>query len=157
VPREAIDFAVEVAGESPSACNRQPFEFLVYDDPELVQKIASIPKGCSTFSHNFPCVVLIVGKQNAFSHERDRHVVYVDASLAAMSFQYALTAQGIGSCCINWPALGPQDAQARKLIKLEKYEQPILLISVGYPEPERLVPISVKKPVEELRSYNRTA
>lgn len=157
VPREAIDLAVEIASESPSACNRQAFEFLVYDDPALVAKIANIPKGCSNFSHNFPCVVLIIGKQNAFSHERDRHVVYVDGSLAAMSFQYALTAQGIGSCCINWPALGYQDDVARKAAGLKDYEQPIMLISVGYPDPERLVPISVKKPVDELRTYNRSA
>ena len=45
VPREMIDRAVAVAALSPSACNLQPFEFRVFDDAELTQKVASIPTG----------------------------------------------------------------------------------------------------------------
>ena len=35
VPREGIDQAMRAAAQSPSACNRQPFEFRVFDDPVL--------------------------------------------------------------------------------------------------------------------------
>jgi nitroreductase len=155
VPREIIDRAIEVAAQSPSACNRQPFEFLVFDDPELVRKVADIPQGCSGFVENFPCVVLIIGKLNAFSSEADRHVIYVDGGLAAMSFQYALISQGVGSCCINWPAVQSQDDAAATLLGLEPYEKPVMMISLGYPDPEGLVPISYKKQLSDLRTYNR--
>ena len=41
VPRELIDKAIAVAALSPSACNRQPFEFRIFDEPELIQKVAA--------------------------------------------------------------------------------------------------------------------
>jgi len=44
---------------------------------------------------------------------------------------------------------------AAKIIGLSHYEQPVLMLSVGYPDPEGLVPISLKKSLSELRSYNR--
>ena len=87
VPRELIDRAMEVAAYSPSACNRQPFKFRIFDDPELAQKIGGISMGTSGFSQNFPCLVVLVGEMNAFSNDRDRHVPYIDASLAVMAFQ----------------------------------------------------------------------
>ncbi len=38
VERSKIDRAIAVASQAPSACNRQPFVFRVFDDPELVEK-----------------------------------------------------------------------------------------------------------------------
>jgi nitroreductase len=155
VPRNVIDRAIEVAAQSPSACNRQPFEFLIFDDPELVRKVASLPQGCKGFVENFPCVVLIIGKLNAFSSEADRHVIYIDGGLAAMSFQYGLISQGVGSCCINWPSVKSLNDEASALLRLEPYEQPVMMISLGYPDPEGQVPISYKKKIDELRRYNQ--
>src|SRR5690606_31049145 len=109
VDRAAIDRAVEVAVLSPSACNRQPYEFRVFDEPEQVRRVASVPMGTRGFSDNFPAVAVVIGRQRAYPEERDRHVIYIDASLAIMSFLYALEAQGLSSCCINWPDMEPQE------------------------------------------------
>jgi nitroreductase len=156
IPREVIDRALEVARHSPSACNRQPFEFRVYDDPLLAQKIGDLPMGTANFSQQFPCVVVLVGKMRAFPEERDRHLIYVDAGLAAMAFQLALEVQGVGSCSINWPEIPHREARMRKVLKLELDERPIMLISLGYPDSEGEAPFSQKRPLDELRSYNRT-
>ncbi len=155
VPREVIDRAIAVAALSPSACNRQPFEFRVYDDPELVRKVASIPAGTRGFEHNFPCIVALVGRQRAFLLEQDRHVIYIDTALAAMSFLFALEAQGVSSCCINWPDIPELERRMERTLGLAPDERVTMLISVGYADPEGLVPFSQKKSVEELRSYNR--
>jgi nitroreductase len=156
VPREVIDRAIAVAGQSPSACNRQPFEFRIFDDAQLAQRIGAIPMGTGGFSQNFPCVAVLVGKLSAFPFERDRHIPYIDGALAAMAFQFAMEVQGVGSCCINFPDIsGPEKAMAAAL-KLKPDERPILVISFGYPDPEGQVPFSQKKSLDELRSYNRT-
>jgi nitroreductase len=155
VPREIIDRAVIVAGQSPSACNRQPFEFRIFDEPKLAQRIGAIPLGTGGFSQNFPCVAVLIGKLRAFPFERDRHIPYIDGSLAAMAFQFALEVQGVGSCCINFPDIpGPEKAMVAAL-KLQPDERPVMLISFGYPDAEGLVPFSQKKSLDELRSFNR--
>ena len=156
VPREMIDRAVAVAALSPSACNLQPFEFRVFDDAELTQKVASIPMGTVGFRHNLPAIVVLIGKLHAWFSEADRHLIYIDASLAAAAFLFGLEAQGLGSCCLNWPDLEPQERRMGKLLGLEPDERVIMLIALGYPDPEGLVTYSQKKTLAELRSFNIT-
>lgn len=157
VPREMIDKAIALAAYSPSACNRQPFEFRVFDDPEWVQKVGAIPGGTAGFHQNFPCLVVLIGKLRAYPSERDRHVIYIDASLAAMSFQFALEVQGLSSCCINWPDLEISERKMAAALGLAPDERAIMCISLGYPDPEGMVPFSQKKSIDELRSYNQHA
>jgi nitroreductase len=154
VPRELIDRALEVAAQSPSACNRQPFVFHVFDDPKLVEKAAAIPMGTASFAHNIPVFVVIVGQQRHFFDERDRHLIYIDASLAAMSFVYALEVQGLSSCCINWPDIEEREQRMASLLNLEADERPIMCIALGYPDPTGLVAYSQKKLLSQLRQYN---
>ena len=154
VPREMIDRAIAVAALSPSACNLQPFEFRVFDDAELTQMIASIPTGTVGFGHNFPALVVVIGRLHAWSSEPDRHLIYIDASLAAMAFLFALESQGLGSCCLNWPDLESQERRMAKLLGLSPDERVIVLIALGYPDPKGLVAYSQKKPLAELRSFN---
>jgi nitroreductase len=151
-----IDRAVAVAALSPSACNLQPFEFRVFDDAELTQKVASIPTGTVGFGRNFPAIVVLIGKLHAWFSEPNRHLIYIDASLAAMAFLFALEAQGLSSCCLNWPDLRPQERRMARLLGLEPDERVIMLIALGYPDPAGLVTCSQRKPLTELRSFNVT-
>jgi nitroreductase len=154
VPREIIDKAIELAAQAPSACNRQPFEFRIIDDPELVQKVISIPFGLAGYGHNVPCVTVIVGKQRNYFSERDRHLIYIDGSLAAMGYLFALESQGVSSCCVNWPDIAFNDDKMAKLLKLEADERPIMLVALGYPDPQGMVARSTKKSLPSLRRYN---
>lgn len=155
VPRELIDKALEIATLAPSACNRQPFEFRIYDEKDLVQKVANITWGTTGFSQNFPAIIMLTGHLDAYFDERDRHVIYIDASLSAMSFMYALETLGLSSCPINWPDVGSFDKQAKKILNLEPHEKPIMLIAVGYPDKNAKVPFSEKKSLNQLRTYNK--
>ena len=154
VPRETIDAAVAVALESPSACNRQAFSFRIFDDPTLVRRIAEIPMGIDGEGSGIPLLVVIVGNLGAYPEPRDRHLIYIDASLAAMAFVFALQVQGIGTCCINWPEIGRFEERMQKVIGLSAFERPVILISAGYPNPEGAVPSSQKRIMQEMRIYN---
>jgi nitroreductase len=155
VPRESIDKALSIALEAPSACNRQPYEFLVYDDPELVREISDLPGGTTGYAENIPVLVVIVGRLRAYFDERDRHVIYVDASLAAMNFMLALETLGLSSCPINWPDVEHRERAMEEVLSLEPDERPVMLLAVGYPDPEGLVAYSEKKELSQIRSYNK--
>lgn len=155
VPHDLIDDAIEVAAQSPSACNRQSYEFRIYDDPELLDKLLELPIGVRGYADNIPCAVVLVGKQGAYFHDRDKHVIYIDASLAAMSFQFALESLGLASCSINWPALQDRERRLEDLINLDPDETAIMFIAVGYPNNKGKVPYSEKKSISSLRSINK--
>lgn len=155
VPRELVDQALLVARQAPTACNRLPYEFLIFDDPELVAKVAGLPFGAAGYSHNIPTIVVLVGKLENYFSPRDRHVIYVDSSLAAMSFMFALETLGLSSSVINWPDFEPLERQMQKTLGLDIADRVVMLIAVGYAHPEGMVPYSQKKELDTFRFYNR--
>lgn len=154
VSRELIEQAVRIASLSPSACNRQPFEFRVFDAEELKNKVGSIPMGIRPFHQQIPVFVVLVGKLSAYLSERDRHVIYIDGGLAAMSFMLALETLGLSSVPINWPDMEKLEQRMEKTIMLDMDERPMMLIGVGYADPDGKIPFSQKKAPNVIIKYN---
>ena len=153
VPRALVDKALEAATQAPSACNRQPFVYRVFDDPERARELAAIPMGTKGFAEELTGVVVLVGRLRAYPEARDRHAIYIDGALSAMAFMYALETLGLSSCPINWPDLEPQESIMARAIGLEPDERVIMLIAYGWPDPEGMVPYSAKREHEQLRVY----
>jgi len=154
VPHELIDKAISASILSPSACNRQPFRFLIYDDKEWLSKLASLPSGTKGFSDNIPMLVLVVGMTDAYENERDKNVFYIDASLASMSFMLALETLGLSSCALNWPDVKQKEKELRSVLDIEITDRVVMFIAVGYPEANDYIGSSAKKSVEKIRAYN---
>ena len=155
VPRELLDQAMLVARQAPTACNRLPYEFRIFDDEAMVRRVSSIPFGTAGFAGNLKTVVVVVGKLSSYFSPRDRHAIYVDSSLAAMSFMFALETLGLSSTVINWPDLEPLERTMQKTLGLDFSDRVVMLIAVGYADAEALVPYSEKKELGTIRVYNR--
>jgi nitroreductase len=153
VPRELIDKALLVANQAPSACNRQPFSYHIIDDSELLKKAVQLPPGISGYTDNIKTLIILIGNLDSYFSERDRHLIYIDASLSAMAFILALETLGLSSVCINWPDIDSIEMQMKELLNLETHHRPIMCIAVGYNEKEGLVPFSEKKSLQDLRKY----
>lgn len=155
LPREIIDRALEAAAQAPSACNRQPFFYRIFDDPAQAQEIAAIAMGTKGFADKLPSLAVVVGQLRAYPFERDRHAIYVDASLSVMSFMFAMETMGAATCPINWPDHEPYESRMRDRLNLAPDERVIMLVALGWPDPEGMVPYSSKRDLERIRSYNR--
>ncbi|AHM58426.1 nitroreductase [Flammeovirgaceae bacterium 311] len=156
VPRHLIDKAILAASQAPSACNRQPFEYFIIDDPDLLKEVVKLPMGIKGYEKGIPMLIVIVGNLDAYFDERDRHVIYIDASLANMTMMYALETMGLSSCSINWPDMEGLERKMERLLKLKKHQRPLMCMAVGYPDPEGMVAFSEKRNLDQLRKYNLT-
>ena len=154
VPREDVDKALKAASMAPSACNRQAFKYRIFDDPDLVKKVATIPFGTSGYAENLPMVIVVVGDLSDYFSSRDRHTIYIDASLSVMAFMYALETLGLSSVAINWPDFGLLESQMKITLNLKAYERPVIMLGVGYAKDKGKIPYSQKKPLELIRSFN---
>lgn len=153
VSREIVDRAIKIASESPTACNRQPYRFEIFDDPASTAKVAAVPMGVTGYEHQITGLVVVIGNLAAFFDPRDRHLIYIDGCLASMGFVYGLEAQGVSSCCINWPDIPEREAAMQKLLGLKDYEKVVMLIAYGYADPNALVPYSAKREIDGIRRY----
>lgn len=155
VDRALVDQAILAALQAPSACNRQPFGFRCYDDPGRRSRLATLPPGASGFSADVPLVVALIGDVSAYAEERDRHLIYIDGSLAAMQFMLALETLGLSSCSVNWPDIAEKDAELARELALPAYQRCVMFIMVGHADPDGMIPFSQKKSLDAARSYNQ--
>ncbi len=129
---------------------RQGYNFYVVDQQPLLSQVSKLAIGAGGFADNIPCIIALVGDYSYYEYVRDRHVIYIDASLAAMQFMQALPTLGLSSCSLNWPELKTLDQKLNKLLKLKKHQKTIMLIAIGEAEPEGGIPYSQKKTADQL-------
>ncbi|MGY6559832.1 MAG: nitroreductase family protein [Nitritalea sp.] len=154
VPKDLLEKAMAAATYSPSACNRQPFYFHVFTEEEKKNKVGALPAGIRPFFKNMPVIMVLVGRLSAYLSERDRHVIYLDGGLASMSFVLALETLGLSSVTINWPDIEYLEGKMDELLPLRPDERPMMLIGVGYADPEGGIPYSQKKTPDQLMRFN---
>lgn len=154
VPRELVEQACIAAAYSPSACNRQPFEFRIFDDVALKNMVGVLPQGIKANAKMIPMMVVVVGRLSAYMSERDRHVIYIDGGLASMSFMLALETLGLSSVPINWPDIEFLERKMENVIQLAADERPMMLIGIGFADPDGGIPFSQKKSPQQLIKYN---
>src|SRR5690554_6681451 len=145
VPLELVQRAANIASLAPSACNRQPYRFAFCNDKQKAVEIAKCAGGTSGFAENLPSIIAIVGDLSAYPYERDRHLIYIDGSLAAMQLMLALETLGLSSCSINWPEVDSSERKLRNIISLKDYERVVMLLAVGYADEQGGIPYSQKK------------
>lgn len=145
VSTTTIRKAINAASFAPSACNRQPFEFIIINDKQYAKEIADCAMGTVGFSHNLPCLIVVTGCLDAYPAERDRHVIYIDAALASMQLMLALETLGLSSCPINWPDIEQREKKLHKKLKIPNFKRVIMLLAVGFADPDGEIPYSQKK------------
>lgn len=153
VPRELIDRAIDLARQSPSGCNRQPFHILVVDDPAAVRRVADLAIGAKGWAGEAAGIAVFVGKWEAFRLPQDRHLPFVDGGFSAAAFVFAAETLGLGTCPIHWPDIPSRSKAAAALLGLQPSEQPLFMVAYGYPDPEREVACSAKTDLRLLRTH----
>jgi nitroreductase len=158
VEREKLELCLEAARLAPSACNAQPYRFIIVDEPELKEKFcreafSGVYSACK-FASAAPALLAVVsdtGKLTAWlgNQVQDTNFRLMDIGIAAEHFVLAAAEQGLGTCWLGWfSAKG-----AAKALGLGRGKKVEILISVGYPaEAPAARP---RKPSDEFRSFNK--
>ncbi|TVZ41282.1 nitroreductase [Alteromonadaceae bacterium 2753L.S.0a.02] len=154
VELEFIERAVSVAQKAPSACNRQPCKLHLYSNGELQQKLLKYQNGNRGFGQDIPLLGILTSDSRSFFDHTEKNEPYLDAGLFLMGFIYALEAQGISSCCLNWCVSPWEDQQVRKLTTIAPSEKIITYLAIGYAADDCVVPRSPRRSVESILNYH---
>ncbi len=158
VEREKIERITEAGRLSPSACNGQPWHFIVVDDPALREEVAAATESellrMNLFVRQAPVLIVVVReKSNLTSRAGDlikqKDYSLIDIGMAAASMVYQATAEGLGTCIIGWF----DQRKIRKALGIPSQKKVELVISVGYTD-NRLRE-KIRKPPGEATTFNR--
>lgn len=155
VSREDVLKCLEAARMAPSACNSQPWKFIVVDDKEKLMEMADAAEGLgmNKFTRGVPVMVAVVlEKMNATARLGSllKHKDYsmLDLGMAVEHFCLQAADLGLGTCIMGWF----DEKRIARLLGVPRRKRIPLIISLGYPEnPTRR---KVRKPVEEISSWN---
>lgn len=138
VPQEMIDFCLEAARLSPSACNKQPWRFVIVTSPEKRAALVSgalLPGLPMPWLAKAPVIVALCAEKSVVTHTLAPFfsgVSYhlIDCGIAGEHFVLAAESQGLGTCWIGW--FKPK--AVRRILGIPRGVQVLSLISMGFPE-----------------------
>ncbi len=136
IEKTVMERIIKAAQFSPTAHNKQPWEFLVIDDPDFLANLRHIQRWTS-FAKDAACVVIVCGDiSRSFSRDKEDEkwtFIDVDCAIATQSLMLAAWAEGIGSCyCGAAPMQKVVDALRAKL-NLPENIRPFAIVPMGYP------------------------
>jgi len=158
VPREVITRCIEAARLAPSACNSQPWHFIVVDDQELRKRVAqaafSGAYSMNSFAGDAPVLVVTVRDKSGYFAtlgEFFRGVQYnlIDIGIACEHFVLQAEEDGVGTCWLGWF----NEKAVKKILGIPKDKKADIIISMGYPE-DGEPRDKIRKPTEEISSFN---
>ena len=158
VPREMIDQCLEAARLAPSACNSQPWSFIVIDDKEKIKEIVKKSMtglyNMNVFVETAPVLIVAVTENSTYIARMGgmlRNVKYnlIDVGIACEQMVLQAEDLGLGTCWLGWF----NEKALKKALDLPKSTRVDVTIRLGYPY-ETIPPRKkIRKPLEEIRRY----
>ncbi|HET7460737.1 MAG TPA: nitroreductase family protein [Longimicrobium sp.] len=177
VPRELIELAVRAASTAPSGAHQQPWTFVVVADPEMKRRMreaaeeeerinysgrmppewieALAPLGTDFVKRHItdaPYVVVLFRQMYGVRPDGTRRTHYYtteSCGIAAGLFIAALHHMGLATLTHTPSPMG----FLSQLLRRPENEKPFLLMPVGYPAPDAVVPDLSRKPLHEVSAW----
>ena len=155
VSTEDIMKCIEAARMSPSACNAQPWKFVVVDDRGKLNEMADAAEGMgmNKFTHGVPVMVAVVLEKMNFSAKvgslvKNKDYCMLDLGMAVEHFCLQAAELGLGTCIMGWF----DEKKIASLLGVPRGKRIPLIIALGHPEgPTRK---KIRKPLEDMSSWN---
>ncbi|MFV0587101.1 nitroreductase family protein [Bacteroides reticulotermitis] len=155
VEKEKLERILEVARLAPSACNSQPWKFVVITDKELARKAgkAAAGLGMNKFAKDAPVHILVVEESANITSllggkVKGKHFPLIDIGIVASHLVLAAESEGLGSCILGWF----DEKELKELAGIPTNKRLLLDIVIGYSVKEKRK--KIRKPKDKIVSYN---
>lgn len=158
VEREKIIKILETARLAPSACNAQPWKFVVVDDEKVRGKVAEKlyePMiGLNKFALTAPVFIIVIGEKRNLTSKmgeliKRKDYTSMDIGIASEHICLAATELELGTCMMGWF----DEKGIKRLLNIPMNKEVHLVISLGYFE-DKLPRNKVRKSIDEIVSFN---
>jgi nitroreductase len=145
IPADDLDRVLEAGRLSPSASNRQKWDFVVVTDRNHLQALSKVWQGAGHVAGSAATVVLVLPEPES---ERYRVIDQYDLGQVTMAMMLAATDLGIGS---GHSAVGDQQA-CREILGVPDTHSCAYMLALGYPQDRPLAPMRHhdRRPVDEV-------
>lgn len=159
VDRDKVMMCLEAARLAPSACNSQPWRFIVVDDNQVRDRLCKIAfRGLhffNSFTRTAPVIVVIVSEKSKFlarlgGRIKDTRYYLLDIGIAGEHLVLQAQELGLGTCWIGWF----NKKAVKSVLGIPKDKKIDVMITLGYYDKEKMKSEQKRHPMEELVSFN---
>jgi len=159
VEAEKVERCIDAARMAPSACNAQPWKFIIVNDPAVKNALADATQDrilpLNHFTKQAPVHIVIVREKANLTSSigqvvKDKEFPLMDIGITAVHFCLQAVEEGLGTCILGWF----NEKKVRKLLAVPLNKRIELIITVGYPAMED-IRTKKRKPREEVVAYNK--
>jgi nitroreductase len=161
VPRAAIERCLEAARLAPSACNSQPWSFIVVDQPADRDALAAAAftgvHGFNKFAADAPVLVVAVRELSKFSARvggwvRGLDYSLIDLGIACEHLVLQAAEEGLGTCWLGWF----DERAVGKVLGLPRKAKIDIIIALGY-SADAGTRDKIRKPPEEVWRFHSSS
>lgn len=158
ISKEDILKCIEAARLAPSACNGQPWKFIIVDEPILKDKICEGAfngiYSINRFAKSASALIVVISEKERFlnaigGYFRNIKYYLLDIGIACEHLVLQATELGIGSCWIGWF----NEKAVKKILKTPGDKKIDVIISLGYYK-ENGSTTKARKSLTEISSFN---
>lgn len=159
VENEKIIKVIEAARLAPSACNAQPWKFVVVNEPEKVKALSRclydpLVSNINKFALTAPVFIVVVDERRNITSKlgeifKNQDFTSVDIGIACEHICLQARELNLGTCMMGWFRQG----KVKKLLNIPKSKKVHLVISLGYydmKEPRK----KIRKNIDEILTFN---
>jgi len=159
VEREKILMCLEAARLAPSACNSQPWKFIVVDDIKLKSKLCAAAfsgiYSINTFCKMAPVIVVVISEKSKFLARiggmfRGTKYYLIDIGIATEHFVLQAEDLGLGTCWICWF----NEGAVKSILNIPQPKKIDILIALGYYDKEKARSEHGREPIDKISSFN---
>ena len=159
VEQEKIMMCLEAARLGPSACNSQPWKFIVVDDRQLKNKLCDVAfsgiYSINSFCKMAPVIVVIISEKSKFSARiggmfRGTKYYLIDIGIAGEHFVLQAEDLGLGTCWIGWF----NEGAVKPILNIPQHKKIDILIALGYYDREKVRSEHGREPMDKIASFN---
>jgi nitroreductase len=147
---EILHQAIDLARNTPSACNRQAVRVHLYQDKKMISNILAIQGGNRGFGHLAEFLIAITFKPDVYFEQGERNSGHVDGGMYSMNMLYALHANKLAACVLNAAHTPEKDIKIRTVSYIPEDEVFVTFIVGGIPPEKFNIARSYRYPLEHI-------
>jgi nitroreductase len=159
VEREKIMDCLEAARLAPSACNSQPWKFIVVDDKKIKNQLCDTAfrgiYSINSFCKTAPVIVVVISEKSKFIARigelfRGTKYYLIDIGIACEHFVLQAQDLGLGTCWIGWF----NEGAVKSILNISKGKKIDIIIALGYYDREKSGPEHYREQIDDIVSFN---
>ncbi|MBK7822444.1 MAG: nitroreductase family protein [Tessaracoccus sp.] len=154
VSEEALMAAVSAAQQAPSVCNRQAGRVRILTEPAHIKAALRLQNGNRGFTDGVPTLAIVTVDRRYFRGPGERNQRWIDGALFAMTLVWALHAQGLATCMLNWSMGATATRALRECMGFGDELDVICMVAIGHPAAGFHVARSRRRPQADVLTWN---